>query len=118
MTLPILPPSLPLLSARSHHGCGAGNATLPPLLIVLILVTFPALVIDGAATIGLGVGGGLTDTVEGEEKGTVDDTGGIVGEVGEAGLVEDATLLFGKGRTDRLPGRSHHVVIGCQQVLL
>ena len=28
-------------------------------------------------------------------SGTVDDTGGIVGEMGEAGLVEDTTLLFG-----------------------
>ena len=94
---------MPLLRRRSHHGCGAGDAATPPLLIVLVLVTSPALVIDGAATIGLGVGSGLTDAVEGEKQGTVDDTGGIVCEVGEAGLVEDATLLFGERRTDRLP---------------
>ena len=50
--LPILPPSLPLLPTRSHHGGGTGDATAPPLLIVLILVTSPALVIDGTATIG------------------------------------------------------------------
>ena len=81
--LPILPPSLPFLSARSHHSGGAGDAASQPLLIVLVLVTSPALVIDGAATIGLGVSSGLTDAVEGEEKGTVDDTGAIVGLLGE-----------------------------------
>lgn len=101
--LPILPPSLPLLSARSHHSCRSGDAATPPLLIVLVLVTSPALVIDGAATIGLGVGSSLSDAVEGEKQGTIDDTSGIVGEMGEAGLVEDATLLFGERRTDRLP---------------
>ena len=101
--LPILPPSLTLLSAPSHHSCGAGDATSPPLLVVLVSVTSPTGVVDGAATIELGIGSCLTDAVEGEEQGTVDDTGGIVGEMGEAGLVEDTTLLFGERRTDRLP---------------
>lgn len=40
--LPILPPSLPLLSARSHHSGGAGEAATPPLLIVLFFVTSPS----------------------------------------------------------------------------
>jgi hypothetical protein len=93
--LPILPPSLPLLFSRSHHSCGAGDATSPPLLVVLVSVTSPTGIVDGAATIGLCIGSCLTDAVEGEDQGTVDDTGGIVGEMGEAGLVEDTTLLFG-----------------------
>ena len=44
----------------------------------------PAGIVDGAAAVGLGIGGGLADAVEGKEQGTVDDTRGIVGEMGEA----------------------------------
>jgi hypothetical protein len=88
------------------------------LLIVLIFDSPPACVVDRAAAIRLSVSCGLADAVEGEKQGTVDDSGGIVGEMGEAGIVEDTALLLGKGRTDWLPGRSQHIVVGCQQVFL
>ena len=52
------------------------------------------MVIDGAATIGLSVSCCLTDAVEGEEKGTVDDTGGVGCEHSETGLVEDVPLAM------------------------
>ena len=51
-------------SARSHHSCGAGNAASPPLFIILIFVTSPTLIIDGAATIGAVA---FTDAVKVEE---------------------------------------------------
>ena len=82
--LPILPSSLPFLLTRPHHGGWAGDAASPPLLVVLILIPVPTSVVDGAATIGLGLGSGFADADEGQEQGTVDDTGGIVGEMGEA----------------------------------
>ena len=84
---------------------------LQPLLIVLVFVTFPTEVVDGATTIWLNVGGALTDTVEGEKELTVDSTGGIVCEMGKAGLVKNATLLIVEGRMDWLPGRCHYVVV-------
>lgn len=88
--LPILPPSLPLLPARSHHSCGAGEAATPPLFIVLILVTSPALAIDCAATIGAVA---FTDAVKVEEDDPLFIGRCIFYGVNEYGLITVVQLI-------------------------